>query len=69
MKKMKLNNIFAFGLVVGGVILELNVIKKLNDIHDEIMYFESRQGICCKRARDMKFEEEQKEIRRRREEA
>ena len=67
MQKRKLNNVVALGLVVGGVILETKIIKKLNDIHQEIMYFESCQGYSCKAARDMRFKEEMDEIKRRRE--
>ena len=54
----KFNNVLAFGLVVGGVILEMKVIKKLDDIHKEIIYFEEKKGIYCDRKTyDKRFKE------------
>lgn len=45
----KFSNVLIFGLVVGGVILEASIIKKLDDIHKEIIYFEETKGVYCDR--------------------
>lgn len=69
MSKSNFNNVLAFGLLVGGVILELGIIKKLDDIHEEIKYFERGQGIySCKKRYDEILEEHYEQIRKEREE-
>ena len=58
MRKVKFNDVLAFGILVGGVILELGIIKKLDDIHEEIKYFEREKGIYyCKKRNDEILEE------------
>lgn len=39
------NKVLGIGLVVGGVIFEMSIIKKLNDIHEEIKYFERQKDV------------------------
>ena len=62
MRKTKFNNVLTFSLVVGGVILEMSVIKKLNDIHEEIKYFERHKGLYYdKKAYDRRLKEKLEE--------
>ena len=69
MRKVKINDVLAFGLIVGGFILELGIIKKLDDIHEEIKYFEQRRGVyMCKKERDAMYKKENEEFRRKLEE-
>lgn len=69
MSKVKFNNVLAFALVVGGVVLELGIIKKLDDIHEEIKYFEREKGIyTCKKRNDEILKERYEQIRKEREE-
>lgn len=63
MRKVKFNNVLAFGLLVGGVILELGIIKKLDDIHEEIKYFERQKYIFnCKKEQDVLYKKRYEEF-------
>lgn len=65
MSKANFNKVLGFGLIVGGVILELGIIKKLDDIHEEIKYLEQEQGIyACKKRNDEILKEQYEQIRK-----
>lgn len=69
MRKVKFNDVLAFGLLVGGIIVELSIFKKLDDIHEEIKYFERQKDIYyCKKEQDAAYKKQYEEFRKEREE-
>lgn len=51
------NKVLGLGMFAGGTILGLSIIKKLNDIHEEIKYFERQKDIWySKKENDKRLE-------------
>ena len=67
--KTNFNEVVKFAALIGVGILELGIIKKLDDIHEEIKYFERCKSVYySKKQNDSILKREWEELKQKREE-
>lgn len=49
MRKVNLDKVVKYGLIVGGIGVNLYIAKKINDVQKEIEYFERQQKVYYSR--------------------
>lgn len=65
----KFKDVVNFTMGLTGIVLGIGIIKKLDEIHDEIKYFEGQKGVYyCKKEHDKREEKFWEELTKEQEE-